>query len=95
MQLTNLGVVFQLGFASDFFNLQLVRFHQSGMFIEKYLIQRRNFWVGVKPLTLRSWSSQKRRSEPPAHHSADGTSALLSRLLPPKIPTRIIFFIVA
>ena len=51
--------VFRLNFASDFFNLLLVRFHQAEIIIVKHLIQGRNneAWVGVEPSTLRSWSS--------------------------------------
>ena len=50
--------VFHLNFASDFFNLMLVRFHHAEIIV-KYLIQGRNnkAWVGVEPLTLRSWPS--------------------------------------
>ena len=48
--------VFRLNFASDFFNLLLVRFHQAEVVIVKYHIQGRNneAWSGVEPLTLRS-----------------------------------------
>ena len=51
--------VFRLNFASDFFNLLLVRFHQVEVIVVKHLIQGRNdkAWVGVEPLTLRSWPS--------------------------------------
>ena len=61
--------VFCLNFASDFFNLQLVRFHQEEIIVVKHLIQGYNneAWVGVEPSTLRSWPSQKRRSEPLGH----------------------------
>ena len=50
--------VFLLNFASDFFNLMLVRFHQAEIIV-KHLIQGRNnkAWVGVEPSTLRSWPS--------------------------------------
>ena len=48
--------VFRLNFASDFFNLLLVRFHQAEIIVVKHLIQGRNneAWVGVEPSTLRS-----------------------------------------
>ena len=51
--------VFRLNFAFDFFNLLLVRFHLAEIIVGKHLIQGRNNenWVGVEPLTLRSWSS--------------------------------------
>ena len=52
--------VFRLSFASDFFNLLLIRFHQAEIIIVKHLIQGRNneAWVGLgdEPSTLRSWS---------------------------------------
>ena len=53
--------VFRLSFASDFFNLLLVRFHQAEITIVKHLIQGRNkkAWVGVEPSTLRSCLSLK------------------------------------
>ena len=61
---TRLGIalcfrVFRLNFASDFFNLLLVRFHQAEILVEKHLIQGRNneARVGVELLTLRSWPS--------------------------------------
>ena len=67
---TRLGVVFAsefsgLSFASDFFNLLLVRFHQAEIIIMKHLIRGRNneAWIGVEPSTLRLWS-YKRRSQP-------------------------------
>ena len=46
-------------FASDFFNLLLVRFHQAEIIIAKHLTFGRNneAWVGVEPSTLRSWPS--------------------------------------
>ena len=46
--------VFCLNFASDFFNLLLVRFHQAEIIVVKHLVQRRNKegWVGVEPSTL-------------------------------------------
>ena len=49
--------VFRLNFASDFFNLLLVRFHQAEIMVVKRLIQGRNneTWVRVEPSTLRSW----------------------------------------
>ena len=49
--------VFRLNFASDFFNLLLVTFHQAEIIVVKHLILRRNneVWVGVERLTLRSW----------------------------------------
>ena len=34
--------VFRLNFASDFFNLLLVRFHQADIIVVKHLIQGRN-----------------------------------------------------
>ena len=51
--------IFQLSFASDFFNLLLVRFHQAEIIVMKHLIQGRNneAWVGVEPSILRSWQS--------------------------------------
>ena len=49
----------RLNFASDFFNLALVRFHHAEIIVVKHLIQRRNneARVGVEPSTLRSWPS--------------------------------------
>ena len=49
--------VFRLKFASDFFNLLLVRFYRAEIIIVKHLIQGRNneAWVGDEPSTLRSW----------------------------------------
>ena len=43
--------VFRLNFASDFFNLLLVRFHQAVIVVVNRLIQGRNneAWVGVEP----------------------------------------------
>ena len=57
--------VFRLNFASDFFNLLLVRFHQAEITVVKRLIQERNneASVGVEPLTMRSWSSYLRCSQ--------------------------------
>ena len=51
--------VFRLNYASGFFNLLLVRFHHAEIIVVKHLIQGRNneAWVGVEPLTLRSWPS--------------------------------------
>ena len=51
--------VFRWTFASDFFNLLLVRFHRAEIIVVKHLIQGRNneTWVGVEPSTLRSRSS--------------------------------------
>ena len=51
--------VFRLNFASDFFNLLLVRFHQAEIIDLKHLIKGRNneARVGVTPSTLRSWPS--------------------------------------
>ena len=51
--------VFQLNFASDFFNLLLAGFHQAEIIIVQYLIQGCNneTKLGVEPLTMRSWSS--------------------------------------
>ena len=45
--------VILLSFASDFFNLLLVRFHQAEIIMLKHLIQKRNSeaWVGVEPST--------------------------------------------
>ena len=44
--------VFRLNFASYFFNLMLIRFHQAEIIV-KHLIQGRNeAWVGVEPSTL-------------------------------------------
>ena len=47
--------VFRLNYASDFFNLQLARFHQAEIIIVKHLIQERNneSRLGVEPLTFR------------------------------------------
>ena len=49
--------VFCLNFASDFFNLLLVKFLQAEIIVVKRLIQGRNneAWVGVEPSTLQSW----------------------------------------
>ena len=49
--------VFRLNFASDFFNLLLVSFHQAEIIVVKHFIQGRNneAWVGVEPSILRSW----------------------------------------
>ena len=46
-------------FASDFFNLLLVKFFQTEIIAMKHLIQGRDneAWVRVKPSTLQSWSS--------------------------------------
>ena len=46
--------LFRLNFASDFFNLLLVRFHQVEIIIVKHLIQGCNYeaWVGVEPSTF-------------------------------------------
>ena len=46
--------VFQLSFASDFFNLLLARFHQAEIIVVKHLVQGRNSeaWVEVEPPTL-------------------------------------------
>ena len=51
--------VFRLNFASDVFNLLLVKFLQAEIIAMKHLIQGRNnkAWVGVEPSTLRSWPS--------------------------------------
>ena len=48
--------VFRLNFASDFFNLLLVRFHQAEIIVVKHLIQGRNNedWVVFKPSILRT-----------------------------------------
>ena len=62
---TRLGVtcpcfrIFRLSFASDFFNLPLVKFHQAEIIVVKHLIQGRNNenGVGVEPSTLRTWPS--------------------------------------
>ena len=64
--------VFRLSFSSDFINLLLAKFHQAEIIIVKHLIQGRNneTRLGVEALILRSWSSQKRRSEP-LRHAAD------------------------
>ena len=64
--------VFRLDFASDFFNLLLASFHQADIIIVKHLIQGRNneTRLGVELLTLRSGSSQNRRSKP-LHHAKD------------------------
>ena len=41
----------RLNFASDFFDLLLVRFHQAEIIVVKHLIQGRDneAWVGVEP----------------------------------------------
>ena len=51
--------VFRLNFASEFFNLLLVKFHQTNIIVGKHLIQGRNneAGVGVELSTLRSWPS--------------------------------------
>ena len=51
--------VFRLNFASDFFNLLLVKFYQAEIIVVKHLIQGRNneTRLRVEPLTLRSWPS--------------------------------------
>ena len=51
--------VFCLNFASNFFNLLLVRFHQAEIIKMKHIIQGRNnaTKLGVKPLIVQSWSS--------------------------------------
>ena len=50
--------VFPVEFSSDFFNLLLARFHQAEIIIVKHLILRNSeTWLGVEPLTFRSWSS--------------------------------------
>ena len=48
--------VFRLNFASDFFNLLLVRFHQAEIIVVKHLIQghSKEVWVRVEPSTLQS-----------------------------------------
>ena len=58
--------VFRWNFASDFYSLLLVRFHQAEINVVKHLIQGHNneAWEGVEPSTLRSWPSKTRRSEP-------------------------------
>ena len=47
---------FHLNFASDFFNLRLVKFLQAEIIAMKHLIQGCNneAWVGVKPGPLRA-----------------------------------------
>ena len=47
--------VFRLNFASDFFNLLLVRFHQAEIIVMKHLTQGCNneAWVGTEPSTMR------------------------------------------
>ena len=51
--------VFQLNFASDFFNLLLAKFHQAEVIIVKHLVQERNYETKLEfePLTVRPWSS--------------------------------------
>ena len=51
--------VFRWNFASNFFNLLLVRLHQAEIIVVKHFIQGHNneALVGVEPSTLRSWSS--------------------------------------
>ena len=48
--------IFRLNFASDFFNLLLVRFHQAEIIVVKHLVQGRNneTCVGVEPSILRT-----------------------------------------
>ena len=43
--------IFRLNFASDFFNLLLVRFHHAEIIVVKHLVQERNnqAWMGVEP----------------------------------------------
>ena len=45
---------FRLNFASDFFELLLVTFHQAEIIVVKHLTQGRNIeaWMGVEPSTL-------------------------------------------
>ena len=64
---------FPLNFVLTYLNFLLAGFHQSEIIIVKYLIQGRNneTRLGVEPLTLRSWSSQIRRSKP-LHHDDVG-----------------------
>ena len=47
--------VFCLNFASNFFDLLLVKFHQAEIIVVKHLIQGCNneAWVGVEPSTVR------------------------------------------
>ena len=50
---------FRLNFASDCFNLLLIRFHQAEIIVVKHLIQERNneAWMEVEPSTLLSLPS--------------------------------------
>ena len=49
--------VFRLSFASDFFNLLLLRFHQADIIVVKHLVKGRNneAWVRVEPPTSQIW----------------------------------------
>ena len=60
---------FRLSFASDFFNLLLVKFLQAEIIAMKHLIEGSNndAWVRVEPSTLPSWPSKKQLSEPFGH----------------------------
>ena len=51
--------VFRWNFASDFFNLMLVRFHQADIIVVKHLIQGRNnkAWVEVERSTSQTCPS--------------------------------------
>ena len=50
--------VFRLNFASAFFNLLLVKFHQAEIIVKHLILERNNeAWVGVEPSTLRLWPS--------------------------------------
>ena len=53
---------FRSNFASDFFNLLLVKFLQAEIIAMKHFIQGCNneAWVGAKPSTLRLWPSKTR-----------------------------------
>ena len=64
--------VFPVEFSSDFFKLLLARFLQAEIVIVKHFIEGRNneTRLEVEPLTLRSWSSQKRRFKL-LRHAAD------------------------
>ena len=61
--------VIWFNFASDFFNLLLVRFHQAERIMIKHLIQERDnkTWVRLELPTLWSWLSWKQCSEPLRH----------------------------
>ena len=64
--------VFRLNFASDFFDLLLVTFHQANIIVVERLIQGRNneAWVGVEPSTF-DHGRRKNDAPKPLGHAAD------------------------